>query len=242
MPKSEHSKTRNWWVEPPLHQPRLTIRKRPHSNDSDNRVNLIRIAVLYHRKQGNWERAIALAIVFNPMIGASQTAPPSAQTSDLAGWIKLGNVRVHYSYSCSVQLWDACSSRKLQSVGSRGIWNSSARTDSGCFALRPVLYPLNVHFLTFSILALDNLTFCIALHCEVGWPLAVQTSPYFLFNSFASRKSDSNTSPRKHKYASPPVQLYTLYHGTLRRNSDLKWGFPESINMLLPRLCLAWHS
>ena len=93
----------------------------------------------------------------------------------------------------------------------------------------------NVHSLTFSIV--DNLTFYIALHCA-GCPLAVQTSPYFLFNSFASRKSDSNTSPRKHKYAS----LGTAFHigPALRRNSDLKWGFPESINMLLPRLCLTF--
>ena len=83
---------------------------------------------------------------------------------------------------------------------------------------------------------------CIAL-CS-ACPLAVQTSPYFLFNSFASRKSDSNTSPRKHKYASAGAafyklcQYYTLVH-CLRRKSDLKWDFPESINSsLLPRLCL----
>ena len=36
--KREHSKTRNCWVETRLHRPRLTIRKSPHSNDSDNRV------------------------------------------------------------------------------------------------------------------------------------------------------------------------------------------------------------
>ena len=136
------------------------------------------------------------------MIGASQTAPPSAQTSDLAGWIKLGNVRVQYS--SSVQLWDACS-RKLQSVGSRGIWNSSGRPD------RPAVLPSDQCFIpkcTFS--TLDNLTFYVALHCALACPLAVQTSPYFLFNSFASRKSDSNTSPRKHKYVSPGTAFHVV--------------------------------
>ena len=100
--------------------------------------------------------------------------------------------------------------------------------------------PLSLN-LTFSyIRPWTILRFYNALHCA-ACPLAVQTSPYFLFNSFASRKSDSNTSPRKHKYAS----LGTAFHigPALRRNSDLKWGFPESINrLLLPPLCLAWHS
>ena len=97
--------------------------------------------------------------------------------------------------------------------------------------------PLSLN-LTFSyIRPWTILRFYNALHCA-ACPLAVQTSPYFLFNSFASRKSDSNTSPRKHKYAS----LGTAFHivPALRRNSDLKWGFPESINrLLLPPLCLA---
>ena len=146
-------------------------------------------------------------------MGASQNAPLRPQpliwpALDYPAWIKLGNVRVPSSYYSSVQLWDA-RARKLQSVGSRGIWNSSARPDSGCFALRPVLYPLNVHFLTFSILTGQSyILHCIAL-CS-ACPLAVQTSPYFLFNSFASRKSDSNTSPRKHKYSSARAAFYIV--------------------------------
>ena len=138
-------------------------------------------------------------------------------------------------YYSSLQLWDA-RARKLQSVGSRGIWNSSARPD------RPAVLPSDQCFIpkcTFSYIfnrGQSYILHCIAL-CS-ACPLAVQTSPYFLFNSFASRKSDSNTSPRKHKYAS----LGTAFHivPALRRNSDLKWGFPESINMLLPRLCLTF--
>ena len=78
------------------------------------------------------------------------------------------------------------------------------------------------------------------LHCAAVCPVAVQTSPYFLFNSFASRKSDSNTSPRKHKYVSPGTAFHIVPEFSGWRNSDLKWGFPESINMLLPLLlCLA---
>ena len=173
------------------------------------------------------------------MTGASQTALPLAPTSDLAGWIKLGNVRVASRQLRTTVLFNCGTrARKLQSVGSRGIWNSSGRTDSGCFALRPRCFiPLSLN-LTFSyIRPWTILRFYNALHCA-ACPLAVQTSPYFLFNSFASRKSDSNTSPRKHKYAS----LGTAFHivPALRRNSDLKWGFPESINrLLLPPLCLA---
>ena len=48
------------------------------------------------------------------------------------------------------------------------------------------------------------------LHCVAVCPVAVQTSPYFLFNSFASRKSDSNTSPRKHKYVSPGTAFHIV--------------------------------
>ena len=85
----------------------------------------------------------------------------------------------------------------------------------------------NVHSLTFSIL--DNLTFYIALHCALACPLAVQTSPYFLFNSFASRKSDSNTSPRKHKYVSPGTAFHVVrpvhYYGEIRTSNG---AFPKA--------------
>ena len=58
-------------------------------------------------------------------------------------------------------------------------------------------------------------------------PLAVQTSPYFLFNSFASRKSDSNTSPRKHKYASAGAAFYIVPVLHLSSLSEEKFG-PQS--------------
>ena len=131
--------------------------------------------------------------------------------------------------------WDARARRKLQSVGAEAFGTHQVE-DWPVVCFNPmVLYP-----------QLSTISKVLALQSIVhpSCPLAVQTSPYFLFNSFASRKSDSNTSPRKHKYASAGAafyklcQYYTSVH-CLRRNSDLKVGFPESINSsLLPRLCL----
>ena len=84
--------------------------------------------------------------------------------------------------------------------------------------------PLSLN-LTFSyIRPWTILRFYNALHCA-ACPLAVQTSPYFLFNSFASRKSDSNTSPRKHKYASAGAAFYIVLH--LSSLSEEKFG-PQS--------------
>ena len=170
LPKSEHSKTRNWWVEPPLHPPRLTIRKSPTFQwfwaTRSNLLDLIRTFVLYQKSKTIGKNVKSNSShSLQPDDGGGPDRPTSAPTSDLAGWIKLGNVRLaSSSYYSSVQLWDDARARKLQSVGSRGIWNSSARPDSGCFALRPVLYPLNVHFLTFSILVGQSyILHCIAL-------------------------------------------------------------------------------
>ena len=126
--------------------------------------------------------------------------------------------------------WDARARRKLQSVGAEAFGTHQVE-DWPVVCFNPVvLYP-QLQSTISKVLALQSIV-------HPSCPLAVQTSPYFLFNSFASRKSDSNTSPRKHKYAS----LGTAFHivPALRRNSDLKWGFPESINrLLLPPLCLA---
>ena len=131
---------------------------------------------------------------------------------------------------------DARARRKLQSVGAEAFGTHQVE-DWPVVCFNPmVLYP-QLQSTISKVLALQSIV-------HPSCPLAVQTSPYFLFNSFASRKSDSNTSPRKHKYASAGAafyklcQYYTSVH-CLRRNSDLKVGFPESINSsLLPRLCL----
>ena len=88
--------------------------------------------------------------------------------------------------------------------------------------------PLSLN-LTFSyIRPWTILRFYNALHCA-ACPLAVQTSPYFLFNSFASRKSDSNTSPRKHKYVSPGTAFHVVrpvhYYGEIRTSNG---AFPKA--------------
>ena len=97
---------------------------------------------------------------------------------------------------------------------------STPRLASCLFQPRVVLYP-----------QLSTISKVLALQSIVhpSCPLAVQTSPYFLFNSFASRKSDSNTSPRKHKYASARAAFYIvpvlLLH--LSSLSEKKFG-PQS--------------
>ena len=230
LPKSEHSKTRNWWVEPPLHPPRLTIRKSPTFQwfraTRSNLLDLIRTFVLYQKSKTIGKNVKSNSShSLQPDDGGGPDRPTSAPTSDLAGWIKLGNVGLaSSSYYSSVQLWDYARARKLQSVGSRGIWNSSGRPD------RPAVLPSDQCFIpkcTFS--TLDNLTFYVALHCALACPLAVQTSPYFLFNSFASRKSDSNTSPRKHKYVSPGTAFHVVrpvhYYGEIRTSNG---AFPKA--------------
>ena len=99
------------------------------------------------------------------MMGAAQTAPlrPQPLIWPLALWIKLGNVRVaHYS---SLQLWDACAEI---TVGwkSRHFELIMSRSDSGCFALRPVLYPRLTQCSTFSYI-FNPVEQSYILHCIV---------------------------------------------------------------------------
>ena len=97
----------------------------------------------------------------------------------------------------------------------------------------------NVHSLTFSIV--DNLTFYIALHCAP--PAHLLSRPALIFSLIHSPR-ENRTQIRLPESINTlqPEQLFTLYYTSvhcLRRNSDLKVGFPESINSsLLPRLCL----
>ena len=99
--------------------------------------------------------------------------------------------------------WDARARRKLQSVGAEAFGTHQVE-DWPVVCFNPmVLYP---QLSTISkVLALQSIVHPIC-------PLAVQTSPYFLFNSFASRKSDSNTSPRKHKYVSPGTAPHNVHY------------------------------
>ena len=169
LPKSEHSKTRNWWVEPPLHPPRLTIRKSPTFQwfraTRSNLLDLIRTFVLYQKSKTIGKNVKSNSShSLQPDDGGGPDRPTSAPTSDLAGWIKLGNVRLaSSSYYSSVQLWDDARARKLQSVGSRGIWNSSGRPD------RPAVLPSDLCFIpkcTFSYIFTPGQSYilrCIAL-------------------------------------------------------------------------------
>ena len=90
--------------------------------------------------------------------------------------------------------WDARARRKLQSVGAEAFGTHQVEDWPVVCFNQVVLYP-QLQSTISKVLALQSIV-------HPSYPLAVQTYPYFLFNSFASRKSDSNTSPRKHKYAS----------------------------------------
>ena len=114
--------------------------------------------------------------------------------------------------------WDARARRKLQSVGAEAFGTHQVE-DWPVVCFNPmVLYP-----------QLSTISKVLVLQSIVhpSCPLAVQTSPYFLFNSFASRKSDSNTSPRKHKYASAGAAFYIVPVLHLSSLSEEKFG-PQS--------------
>ena len=113
--------------------------------------------------------------------------------------------------------WDARARRKLQSVGAEAFGTHQVE-DWPVVCFNPmVLYPQLKSTIS-KVLVLQSIV-------HPSCPLAVQTSPYFLFNSFASRKSDSNTSPRKHKYASAGAAFYIVLH--LSSLSEEKFG-PQS--------------
>ena len=112
---------------------------------------------------------------------------------------------------------DARARRKLQSVGAEAFGTHQVE-DWPVVCFNPmVLYP-QLQSTISKVLALQPIV-------HPSCPIAVQTSPYFLFNSFASRKSDSNTSPRKHKYASAGAAFYIVLH--LSSLSEEKFG-PQS--------------
>ena len=122
--------------------------------------------------------------------------------------------------------WDARARRKLQSVGAEAFGTHQVERTAAVLRSDQCFIPLSLN-LTFSyIRPWTILRFYNALHCA-ACPLAVQTSPYFLFNSFASRKSDSNTSPRKHKYASAGAAFYIVPVIHLSSLSEEKFG-PQS--------------
>ena len=178
----------------------------------------IRTIVLYH----NWEceRVMTASTkAFNSM-RASLSAPlgPNLwfRRSDKTGKCRRpGALQCAQSAHCKF-LGRACPA-EITVGWSRSIWNSSGRRLASClFQPGVVLYP---QLSTISkVLALQSIVHPIC-------PLAVQTYPYFLFNSFASRKSDSNTSPRKHKYASAGAAFYIVLH--LSSLSEEKFG-PQS--------------
>ena len=115
--------------------------------------------------------------------------------------------------------WDARARRKLQSVGAEAFGTHQVE-DWPVVCFNPmVLYP-QLQSTISKVLVLQSIV-------HPSCPLAVQTSPYFLFNSFASRKSDSNTSPRKHKYASAGAAFYIVPVLHLSSLSEEKFG-PQS--------------
>ena len=154
---------------------------------------------------------------FNSM--RASLSAPSAPTSDFVGRIKLDNVQDLDLYNAHCKFLGRACPAEITVGWSRSIWNSSGRRLPSClFQPRVVLYP-----------QLSTISKVLALQSIVhpSCPLAVQTSPYFLFNSFASRKSDSNTSPRKHKYASAGAAFYIVPVLHLSSLSEEKFG-PQS--------------
>ena len=151
-----------------------------------------------------------------------QLRPPSAPTSDFVGRIKLDNVgdlELYNARSAHCRFLGRACPAEITVGWSRSIWNSSGRRLASClFQPGVVLYPkLST---TSKVLAFQSIV-------HPSCPIAVQTSPYFLFNSFASRKSDSNTSSRKHKYASARAAFYIVPVLHLSSLSEEKFG-PQS--------------
>ena len=117
---------------------------------------------------------------------------------------------------------------------SRSIWNSSGRRLASCL-FQPIGALSPTSCLQFQKFFPCSLLYILAAH--------LLSRPALIFSLIHSPR-ENRTQIRLPESINTlqPEQLFTLYYTSvhcLRRNSDLKVGFPESINSsLLPRLCL----